>query len=310
MSCGYGVFCGQLPAQVVYQTNADYYASEEALSKNTLVFLNSTKKGLLWFRFLGSKTVFQLSPLGKLQVMWSDLSEKKTLYKLVKNLLVVKGNEKLLIRPLRQQTWIEYPVPESFKLYWCDVATEYVLKTNPAKQEEKIESPKTEVEVFRTNLSNLKKLLIELRCELMFFREPKFSEIAFRFSCVSTDDLRRFLCLTNWEAPSMEDDERSAKDALNLAGWLHYKERGEPNSFFQLMHDDAIKAASKKVIDKAQHILRNYPCLVPEVGLKRLMWPDETKTKWTEAFGSDPPAEVCWKIIFLSNQPTTTKTID
>ena len=76
---------------------------------------------LIKFWFSYSLTLFlMLASTGKLQVKWSDLHEKKTLYKLVKNLLVANPNEKLVIKPLRQQTWIEYPVPESFKLYWCE----------------------------------------------------------------------------------------------------------------------------------------------------------------------------------------------
>ena len=36
-------------------------------------------EGLLWFKFKDSPTVFQLSPIGKLEVKWNDLDEKKTL---------------------------------------------------------------------------------------------------------------------------------------------------------------------------------------------------------------------------------------
>ena len=127
----------KLPSQVVYQTNADWVASQEAMGKNSsLVMADTTAKGLLWFKFKDSQTVFQLSPMGKLQVKWNDLHEKKTLYKLVKNLLVANLNEKLVIKPLKQQMWIEYPVPESFKLYWCDQATEFVLKKAPETKEE------------------------------------------------------------------------------------------------------------------------------------------------------------------------------
>src|SRR3990170_4943905 len=117
-------------SQVVYETNADWTASQEAMAKNPLVVADVTEKGLLWFRFIDNHTVFLLSPMGKLQVKWTDVSEKRTLYRLVKNLLVAKPNEKLLIRPVKQQTWIEYPVPDSFKLYWCDIASEFFLKTS------------------------------------------------------------------------------------------------------------------------------------------------------------------------------------
>jgi hypothetical protein len=105
VSNGYGVFCGQMPSQVVYQTNADLIASYEAMAKNPLVIATMTEKGLLWFKFKDNQTVFQLSSIGKLQVKWNDEHEKRTLYKLIKNLLVANPNEKLVINPLRQQTW-------------------------------------------------------------------------------------------------------------------------------------------------------------------------------------------------------------
>ena len=125
----------EMPSQVVYQTNADWYASREALGNNSLVKADTTEKGLIKFWFKDSPTLFMLASTGKLQVKWSDLHEKKTLYKLVKNLLVANPNEKRVIKPLRQQTWIEYPVPESFKLYWCDISTEYVLKNTTSEGE-------------------------------------------------------------------------------------------------------------------------------------------------------------------------------
>ena len=103
----------------------------------SLVMADTTAKGLLWFKFKDSQTVFQLSPTGKFQVKWNDLDEKKTLYKLVKNLLVANPNEKLEIKPLKQQMWIEYPVPESFKLYWCSEATEFVHKKLPKLKKKK-----------------------------------------------------------------------------------------------------------------------------------------------------------------------------
>src|SRR3972149_1360996 len=120
-------------SQVVYETNADWTASQEAMAKNPLVVADVTEKGLLWFRFIDNHTVFLLSPLGKLQVKWSDVSEKRTLFRLVKNLLVARSNEELLIRPVKQQTWIEYPVPESLKLYWCDNTSEYVLNKSRSR---------------------------------------------------------------------------------------------------------------------------------------------------------------------------------
>jgi hypothetical protein len=117
-----------MPLQVVYETNADWTASYEAMVKNPLVVADPTEKGLLWFKFKENQTVFQLSPMGNLQVKWTDESEKRTLFRLIKNLLVAKSNENLRITPKKQQVWIEYPVPDSFKLYWCDEVTEFERK--------------------------------------------------------------------------------------------------------------------------------------------------------------------------------------
>jgi len=118
-----------IPNQVVYETNADYNATWENLTKNPLVVtsVDRTEKGTLWFRLKGTKTVFILSPHGRLQVKWECEEEKKVLLEIVKNLLIPK-NSKLQIKPLKQQVWINYPEPENFKLYWCKEETEYVKK--------------------------------------------------------------------------------------------------------------------------------------------------------------------------------------
>jgi hypothetical protein len=62
--------------------------------KNDLVKVDVTAKGMLWFMFKNNSTVFLLSPSGKLQVKWNNDSEKRTLFKLIKELLVAKPSEK------------------------------------------------------------------------------------------------------------------------------------------------------------------------------------------------------------------------
>lgn len=114
--------------QVVYESNVDYEASCQKLAENPLVVADVTEKGLLSFWFKRTRTLFQVSPKGKIQVKWSNVEEKKTLLKLAKNVLVAKEGQKLKITPLKQQLWISYPVPESFKLYWCDEETEFYRK--------------------------------------------------------------------------------------------------------------------------------------------------------------------------------------
>ena len=110
--------------QVVYQTNADYQATLERLEENPLI-VDVTDKGIIWFRFINTETVFTLSPYGRLQVRWNNEEEKKVLLPLVKALLVPK-KPPLKVKPLKQQLWIEYPPPKNFKLYWCKEETEYV----------------------------------------------------------------------------------------------------------------------------------------------------------------------------------------
>jgi len=53
-----------MPSQVAYQTNADLNGSHEALVNNSLVKVKAdmTQKGLLWFQFKDSQTVFCYLP--------------------------------------------------------------------------------------------------------------------------------------------------------------------------------------------------------------------------------------------------------
>ena len=307
MSRRYGVFCGQMSSQVVYQTNADWHDSYDAMAKNTLVTVEETKKGLLWFHFKDSRTVFILSPTGKLQVKWSDLPEKRILYKQIKNLLIAKPNEKLTIKPLKQQMWIEYPVPESFKIYWCDHWSEFALK----KSFEKIDAERTvhpeitdifkrkslhkieeenRIAEFKEHVSKIKKAIEELRHEFRHFREPTLNEIALKSGCLDVRSLRIFLSPMDWIGESQEEAKRVTEQAINLAGWLRFKEKGELKPRLIALSNEALESTSMKAIEKAQVILKNYPNLVPNVEADEVKWPDETKLKWIQVFGCEPPA--------------------
>jgi hypothetical protein len=114
--------------EIVYETNADYHATYEKLVESGVIVADQTGKGLIWFRVKGTRTVFTLSPYGKLQVKWNNVEEKKILLRIVKNLLVPTESQKLRMRPAGQQAFIPYPVPPNLKLYWCDEETEYVRK--------------------------------------------------------------------------------------------------------------------------------------------------------------------------------------
>jgi hypothetical protein len=280
----------EVPTQVVYQTNADYTATEEALATNKLIIVAPTRKGLLWFRFVDSRTIFQLSPMGKLQVRWADLNEKRTLYRLVKNLLVASPNEKLVVKPLKQQLWIEYPVPDPFKIYWCDELTEYTLK-KPAepKQHEKPSS-------FVLELGKVRRAVEQLRREFCFFREPTFNEVVLKSGCLDAETVKIGLFLAGWKEQSMEADKWNAERAINLSAWLRFKQIGKMDPSLIAIANEAIDKAPIAAIKKAQLILKNYPQLVPTIHSIDLSWPDETKQKWIQTFGSNPPPEQRWNI--------------
>jgi hypothetical protein len=295
-----GILWSQVLSQVVYETNADVAASYEVMVKNPLVVADRTEKGLLWFKFRDNGTVFLLSPLGKLQVKWNDVSEKRTLFRLIRNLLVPRPNEKLSITPRKQQTWIDYPVPDSFKLYWCDQTTEFVLKKSPeAKEEEQQKGPvsiatdsgnigavkrdvTTEVEIVREALNSL-------RCKLTFFREPTLEEVAFKLGREPGPVLEMLLCFAGWKRQSPREAEKTAEDAINLTGWLRWRKEGKQNPELEPLYQKAIQGPLTGTIERAQAIFKNCSFLAPSVGYSHIEWPRITKDCWRQVFHSEPP---------------------
>jgi hypothetical protein len=287
-------------SQVVYQTNADWTASQEAMVKNDLVKVDVTAKGMLWFMFKNNSTVFLLSPSGKLQVKWNNDSEKRTLFKLIKELLVAKPSEKLSIRPLKQQTWIDYPVPDSFKLYWCDQTSEFVLKKSPeTKEEEQQKGPvsigtdsgnigvvkrdvTTEVEIVREALNSL-------RCKLTFFREPTLEEVAFKLGREPGPVLEMLLGFAGWKRQSPRKAEKTAEKAINLAGWLRWRKEGKQDPELETLYQKAIQGSLTGTIERAQAIFKNCSFLATSVGYSRIEWPRITKDCWRQVFHSEPP---------------------
>jgi len=287
-------------SQVVYQTNADWTASQEAMVKNDLVKVDVTAKGMLWFMFKNNSTVFLLSPSGKLQVKWNNDSEKRTLFKLIKELLVAKPSEKLSIRPLKQQTWIDYPVPDSFKLYWCDQTTEFVLKNDPeAKEEEQQKGPlsiginsgnigvakrdvKAELEIVREALNIL-------RGKLTFFREPTLEEVAFKLGREPGPVLEMLLGFAGWKRQSPREAEKTAEKAINLAGLLRWRKEGKQDPELETLYQKAIQGSLTGTIERAQAIFKNCSFLAPSVGYSRIEWPRITKDCWRQVFHSEPP---------------------
>jgi hypothetical protein len=272
-------------SQVVYETNADWAASQEALVRNDLVIVDVTAKGLLWFRFIDNRTVFLLSPSGKLQVKWNDVSEKRTLFRLLRNLLVPRPNQELSITPKKQQTWIDYPVPNSFKLYWCDTETEFVLKRSNGGNQNPCKMSNSE-------WMAVVEAVEELRRELRFFREPTFNEVAVKSGCLDSVTLRIGLSLAGWREQSPGEARWVAKQAIDLTGWLRFRMSGDLNPELVALAKEAVDSASLKAIGRAQVILKNCPDLVPKIDGAKLKWPDETKTEWIRIFGGEPPAQL------------------
>jgi hypothetical protein len=286
-----------VPSQVVYETNADWHTSYEALANNSLVKADTTEKGIVQFWFKDNPTLFMLAPTGKLQVTWSNFEEKKILFKLVKNLLVASDNGKLVIKPLKQQVWIEYPVPESFKFYWCSEATEYVLKKpvlELPKRRLELEAEKR-IQQSRAEQIKVKKAVDKLRREFRFFREPTFNEVALMTGIMNTQQLRTDLFFACWKDQSEVNIKRNAEYALNIAGWLSYKEKGDQNLLLMARCKKALDSASLDSLEHAQIILKHYPDLVPKVETTQLRWPEETKAKWIQVFADEPPAPQSWK---------------
>jgi len=238
-----------------------------------------------------------LAPSGKLQVKWNNVEEKKILFNLVKNLLVASGDEKLVIKPLRQQVWMEYPVPESFRLYWCSEATEYILKKQALelpKRRSELEAEKR-IQKSRAELAKVRKAVDELRREFRFFREPTFNEVALKTGILNTRQLRTNMFLAGWKNESQETVKRNAECALNLAAWLSYKEKGDQNLSLMALCKKAIDSARIDTLKQAQIILKRYPDLVLKVEANQLRWPEETKAKWIQVFSDGPPAPQTWK---------------
>jgi hypothetical protein len=150
--------------------------------------------------------------------------------------------------------------------------------------------------ICKPEVESVRKVLEKLRCELRFFKEPTVKQVACRAG-MSPETVESILYAlapkTGWEEPQ-ENAEKGAEDAINLAGWLCWKQKGEQNSQLEELSAEAINNASKDIERRAQDILRMYPDLVPVVDRTELQWPEETKRKWRQIFGKQPPSPQYW----------------
>jgi hypothetical protein len=94
----------------------------------------------------------------------------------------------------------------------------------------------------------------ELRSEFRFFKEPTVNDVACRAGKhpeIVKSILYALAPETRWKEPQ-EHAEREAKDAINLAGWLRWKQKGERNSQLEALSTEAINNASKDTERRAQ----------------------------------------------------------
>lgn len=123
-----GYFSVSMSNQVVYETNADYYASYNSLyNSNEVSFVEQTQKGIIKFGLVRSETATcNLAPNGTLQVNWANEEEKKTLHPIIKKLLIPLLGEELEITALHQQILGKILAPTSqLELYWCNKKYQY-----------------------------------------------------------------------------------------------------------------------------------------------------------------------------------------
>jgi len=207
------------------------------------------------------------------------------------------------------------PVNPSKETSPCTVNNE---KMSSATREEKIERPRfnrfdrfvESIGIREDPLEDLQKAeaeqkdvmdaMEELRRELRFFREPTVDEVALKTGR-KLETVKPLLYSlapkTGWKPQSQERAEKEAKDTINLAGWLCWKEKSgylnpklEDQSRLEDQSKEAVNNASADMHRRAQNILTNYPDLVPKVyrrkttaigdrDLAGLVW-SETRFYW------------------------------
>ncbi|MDI6805135.1 MAG: winged helix-turn-helix transcriptional regulator [Candidatus Bathyarchaeia archaeon] len=105
-----------------------------------------------------------------------------------------------------------------------------------------------------------------LRREFRFFREPTIKEVALRVDEppeVVRPLLFRLAPKTGWKEQTEEEAEKEA-EAINLAGWLKWLQKGEQNTELNKMAQEAMQTASGEILERARKILETSPELAPD----------------------------------------------
>jgi len=142
----------------------------------------------------------------------------------------------------------------------------------------------------------IRKALEEWRIEASCLREPVVEEVAYRVGKVPElvkPVLFKIARETGWREPD-KDAKKEAEDAINLAGWLSLKEKNDLSGPMQRHAEIAINEALPAVKKRAQNIMCQCSEYIPTPVDNELRWPQKTKNKWKELFGSEPPKPVYW----------------
>jgi hypothetical protein len=231
------------------------------------------------------------------------LHEKRIFYKLVKNLLVATPGNRFHLRPLKQQTWIEYPVPKSFKLYWCDQSTELTVrkKTNSV--------PKEVIEAYNSGFYKsenywLKKNAKENLDDLMgtYMRmSKKIEEIIEKNNKIlanqyTIEDI--LLADLIWENAtdcfSISEIEKRTEEGMILAGCTLWKLKNDNRPIMYQAFKRAVESTHEQSYKLGLSIAKVYPELAAKLLPNGVEWPSETKDRWRRIFQCDPPTPRSW----------------
>jgi len=149
----------------------------------------------------------------------------------------------------------------------------------------------------QADVDAIKVALEGLQRDFRYFREPTIIEVSCRAGkppTVVEPILYMLANETGWKP--QENPEREAKDAINLAGWFCWKQKGEQDPIAKELATEAINNASLDVRRRAETILKLFPELVPVACRRVLQWPRETQRRWRQLFGSEPPGPPNWGV--------------
>ena len=147
----------------------------------------------------------------------------------------------------------------------------------------------------QAELNEIKMALDWLQHDFRYFREPTLIEVSCKAGkppVIVEPILYALANDTGWKP--QENPEKEAEAAINLAGWLCWKQKSEQNQHLDLLFAEAINNAPAGSKRRAEVILRSYPDLVPVVDGTELRWPEETQRVWQRVFNSKSPSPQNW----------------